>query len=339
MKLNRRTFLKLMGLGAAATTGLPGCDAVGGVFGRMFAVPPRETTYFTPNDKFYVVNYMDSPFNVSRDLNVEQWKMNISGEVKTPMTLGWRDLLNRESMEQVVTLECIDTLPGGDSLGNAKWRGISLRELLKDAGVDPETTRDVVFRAADGYHDSISFQRAMEDDVMIAYTMNGEKLPKEHGFPVRLLVPGLYGIKNVKWITEIECYNGDYKGYWQQKGWTDDGTIKIFSRIDSPGHYQSLTGPQHRFRGIAFGGPNTISKVELSFDDGRTWEEAQLEPPLSTKSWVVWNYDWRPPKAGRYRVAVRATDVNHQVQIAEIVRPQPAGASGLHTIIADVAQI
>jgi hypothetical protein len=197
----------------------------------------------------------------------------------------------------------------------------------------------VIFRAADGYHDSIPFTRAMQDDVMLAFAMNGERLPKEHGFPIRLLVPGLYGIKNVKWVTEIECYNGDYKGYWQQKGWTDDGTIKIFSRIDSPGHYQPLTGPEHRFRGIAFGGPNTISKVELTFDDGKTWNEALIEPPLSPYSWVVWNYDWRPPKAGRYRVAVRATDVKNQVQIAEIVRPQPAGASGLHTIIADVASI
>ena len=135
----------------------------------------------------------------------------------------------------------------------------------------------MVFRGIDGYDDSIPFKRAMQDDVMLAFLMNGEKLPKEHGFPIRLIVPGLYGIKNVKWIVEIEVYPGDYLGYWQRKGWTDDGTIKIFSRIDSPGHYQTLRGQEQHFRGIAFGGPNSISKVELSFDAGRTWNDCEIE--------------------------------------------------------------
>src|ERR1051325_9563186 len=113
MKLNRRTFLQLMGLGATASTGLlGGCDSVGSVFGRMFAVPPRDTNYFTPNDQFYVVNYMDSPFNLSRDLDQEQWRLSITGEVRNKAKLGWRDILNRDSFDQVVTLECIDTLPG-----------------------------------------------------------------------------------------------------------------------------------------------------------------------------------------------------------------------------------
>ncbi len=338
VQLKRRTFLQLMGLGASAGL-LGGCDSVGSVFGRMFAVPPRDTIYFTPNDKFYVVNYADSAVGFSREVNIEQWKVSLTGEVKTPMKLGWRDILNRDAFDQVATLECIDTLPGGDSLGNAMWRGISLKKLLQEAGVDEETARDVIFRAVDGYDDSIPFARAMQDDVMLAYLMNGEKLPKAHGFPLRLIVPGLYGIKNVKWITEIEVYNGDYLGYWQRKGWTDDGTIKIFSRIDSPGHYQTLRGPEQPFRGIAFGGPQTITKVELSFDAGKTWNEAELEPTLSPYSWVIWNYRWQPPKPGKYQVAVRATDVKGQLQIAELVRPQPAGASGLHTIIADVEEI
>ena len=175
----------------------------------------------------------------------------------------------------------------------------------------------------------------MQDDVMLAFLMNGEKLPKEHGFPIRLIVPGLYGIKNVKWIVEIEVYPGDYQGYWQRKGWTDDGTIKIFSRIDSPGHYQTLRGHEQVFRGIAFGGPNSISKVELSFDAGRTWNECQIEPPMSPYSWVIWNYTWKPPKR---EVPNRCPGDGHEGTTPDRgnVRPQPAGASGLHTIIADV---
>ena len=174
---------------------------------------------------------------------------------------------------------------------------------------------------------------------MLAFLMNGEKLPKEHGFPLRLLVPGLYGIKNVKWIVEIEAYAGDYRGYWQRKGWTDDATIKTFSRIDSPGHYQTLRGPEQRFRGIAFGGPNSISRVEISLDAARTWDSCEIETPMSPYSWVIWNYTWRPQKRGKYQVAVRAVDSKGQPQIAELIRPQPAGSSGLHTIIADVESL
>lgn len=335
MSLKRRLLLQLAGLGSVAgLTG--GCDAVGSVFGRMFAMPPRETTYITTNSKFYVVNYMDSPFNISRDLNQEQWRLHIKGEVKKPLMLNWRDVLNRDAFDQVATLMCIDTLSGGDSLGTAVWRGISLKQLLLDAQLDDELARDIVFRGADGYDDSIPLARAMQDNTMLAYLMNGEKLPKEHGFPLRLIVPGLYGIKNVKWITEIEVYGGDYKGYWQRKGWTDDGTIKVFSRIDSPGHYQPIRGTERLFRGIAFGGPHTIVKVELSFDGGRSWAPASIEPPLSPYSWVIWNYTWQPPKRGKYQVVVRATDASGRLQIADIVRPMPDGASGYHTIVADV---
>ncbi|RMH05040.1 MAG: oxidoreductase [Nitrospirae bacterium] len=335
MRLTRRKFLTVSGLGVLAglkslTTG---CD-----FGRMFAVPPRETVYFTPNDKFYVVNYMDSPYTLTRDLDQEQWRLVVKGEVARPLTLGWRDILNRESFDQISTLMCIDTLPGGTSLGNAIWRGISLKALLQDAGVDEANARDVIFRGADGYDDSIPFSRAMQDNVMLAYLMNGEKLPKAHGFPLRLVVPGLYGIKNVKWLVEIEVYNGDYKGYWQRKGWTDDGTIHIFSRIDSPGHYQTVTGPSVHFRGIAFGGPHSIRQVQLTFDQGRTWQEAEIEPPPSPYSWVIWNYHWKPSKPGKVMVAVRAIDVTGTVQTSEITRPQPSGATGLHTIVIEVRE-
>ncbi len=325
-----------MTLGGLATASLvlPGCD-----LGSMFAVPPRDTVYFTPNDKFYRVNINEGSYEFTRDLDVEQWQMVVKGEVQNRAVMKWRDLLNRESFDQAVTLMCIDTLPGGSSLGTAMWRGISLKTLLKDLGADEETARDVIFRAADGYHDSIPFSRAMEDDVMLAYLMNGEKLPKDHGFPVRLIVPGLYGIKNVKWITEIEVYNGDYLGHWQRKGWTDDGTIHIFSRIDSPGHYQSLVGLSQRLRGIAFGGPETIVDVQLSFDQEKTWVSAELEAPLSPYTWVIWNYDWAVPQAGKHMVSVRAIDAKGKVQTSEMTRPQPAGATGLHSIVLDVVSV
>src|SRR3989475_441687 len=307
LRLSRRDLLKIGGLGLATSLLGQKADAAA-LFGRMFAVPPRDTTYFTPNDKFYVVNYSDSPFSLSRDVRIDQWRLSITGAVKLPMALSYGDILQRPAIDRAVTLECIDNLPGGDSMGNAMWRGLSLKALLEEVGADKEMARDVVFRAADGYDDSIPFERAMDGDVLLAYMMNGVTLPKMHGFPLRAVVPGLYGIKNVKWITQLEVYEGDYKGYWQRKGWTDDGTIKLTSRIDSPGHYQILRGKEHLFKGIAFGGPETIKKVEISFDSGRTWKDAPFELPLSPYTWVIWYYNWAPPKAGSYQVAVRAID-------------------------------
>ena len=334
----RRDLLKLGGAGLAV--GLLGKEAeAASFFGRMFAVPPRETSYFTPNDKFYVVNYSDSPFSLARDLKADQWQLAITGAVTKTRVLRYGDILKRPALDRAVTLECIDNLPGGDSMGNAMWRGISLKALLEEVGADADTARDVVFRAADGYDDSITFERAMRGDVLLAYMMNGARLPKMHGYPLRAVVPGIYGIKNVKWITEIEVYDGDYKGYWQRKGWTDDGTIKITSRIDSPGHYQVLLGKEHLFKGIAYGGPETIKKVEISFDGGRTWENAPFELPLSPYTWVVWYHNWIPTKAGTYQVAVRAIDVKGRIQTSEIIRPQPAGSSGLHTIVTIVDRI
>jgi len=334
----RRDVLKMASAGLAL--GLVGQKAeAAALFGRMFAVPSRETSYFTPNDKFYVVNYSDSPFSLSRDIKAAQWQLAITGVVKKPKVLRYTDILKRPALDRAVTLECIDNLPGGDSMGTAMWRGISLKELLVEVGADTETARDVVFRAADGYDDSITFERAMRGDVLLAYMMNGVQLPKMHGFPLRAVVPGIYGIKNVKWITEVEVYDGDYKGYWQRKGWTDDGTIKLTSRIDSPGHYQSLRGKEHLFKGIAYGGPETIKKVEISLDGGKTWDSAPHELPLSPYTWVVWYYNWAPPKAGAYQVAVRAIDARGQVQTAEIVRPSPAGSSGLHTIVVIVDHV
>src|SRR5437899_9524208 len=158
---SRRGLLKIGGIGlAAGLTG--GCDSAASVFGRLFAVPPRETTYFTQNEIFYVVNYSDSPFSLSRDVKVDQWQLSITGAVKKSMVLRYDDILNRPALDRAVTLECIDNLPGGDSMGNAMWRGISLKALLEEVGADTEMARDVVFRAADGYDDSIPFERAMQ---------------------------------------------------------------------------------------------------------------------------------------------------------------------------------
>jgi len=331
IKFNRRMFLRTAGL-AALGSGWPKPAAAGTFFWkRLFSVPPRDTVLITPNDKFYIVSYDAFP-----EIDLRAWSLYIGGSVKSPARLTFADFYGRPSVEMAATLICIDTLPGGDTIGNAVWRGIPLKTLLQEVEPDP-SARDVVFRAADGYSDSIPIERAAGDDVLLAYTMNGEALPRAHGYPLRAVVPGLYGIKNVKWITEIEVVDYDYKGYWQQRGWTDKGEIRIVSRIDDPGHYQEIQEREHAVRGLAFGGYYGIGRVELSTDGGRTWNPADLDPPLSPYSWVLWTYRWKIPAPGAYTLTVRAWDKRERVQPAQLEQAYPAGASGYHTVVALVS--
>lgn len=332
MKLNRRLFLRSAGLAPLAAA-WPGSSHAGTFFwGRMFSVPPRDTTLITPNDKFYIVNYAGFP-----TVDLRTWSLYIGGHVKKPFRLTYADFYGRKPIEMAATLICIDTLPGADTIGNAVWTGFPLKSLLEEA-VPDASAFDVVFHAADGYSDSIPFDRAMNKDVLLAFMMNGEALSQAHGFPLRAVVPGLYGIKNVKWITRIEVTDTDYQGYWQQRGWTDQAEIRIISRIDFPGHYQEVRGREIPVRGIAFGGFFGIREVEFSADGGKTWSPAELEPPLSPYTWVLWNYKWIPPKPGAYTLAVRARDTRGQWQAAEAQRAYPAGASGYHTVVALVSK-
>lgn len=331
IKLNRRMFLRAAGL-AALSSGLAK-SAEGGTFfwKRLFSVPPRDTVLITPNEKFYVVSYDGFP-----EIDLATWSLYIGGSVTNPTRLTFADFYGHPSVEMAATLICIDTQPGGDTISNAVWRGIPLKRLLEEVKPDP-SAMDVVFHAADGYSDSIPYERAVGDDILLAYMMNGEPLPRAHGYPLRAVVPGLYGIKNVKWITEIEVVNYDFKGYWQQRGWTDKGEIRIVSRIDDPGHYQEIRTREHVVRGLAFGGYHGISRVELSTNGGRSWNPANVDPPLSPYSWVLWNFHWKIPAPGAYTLMVRAWDRRNQPQPAKLEQAYPAGASGYHTVIALVS--
>jgi DMSO/TMAO reductase YedYZ molybdopterin-dependent catalytic subunit len=325
---DRRAFFRYFGLGFLATGVSSPAEAGTFFWKRMFAIPPRDTTFITPNDKFYLVNYGAIP-----DVPIASWKLTLSGYVKRPVTLTYADILSRPSVEAMVTLECIDTLPGGSTISNAVWQGIPLKDVLEEAGLEPGAT-DVVFYAAEGYSDSIPLSRVMEGDVLLAHSMNGAALPRDHGFPLRVIAPGLYGIKNVKWLIAIEVTDYDYKGYWQQRGWTDEGHIKVTSRIDSPGHYQTIKEKETEIRGIAFGGANGVGKVEISTDGGKGWHPAVIAQAGPPTSWVLWRYHWRIPHPGAYTIVVRATDGKGQPQPTPILQAYPAGSSGLHTIVA-----
>ena len=223
-------------------------------------------------------------------------------------------------------------------MSSALWEGIPLKDLLERAGTIKPGATKVVLHAADGYTDSIHLTKALEPTTLVAFRMNGETLPQGHGYPARLLVPGIYGMKHVKWITQIEVVNTDYKGYWQQSGWSDPAPIRMTTRIDTPlsgGQALKADTPTY-LAGVAFSGNKGISEVDVSLDGGQTWQVATLKPPLSALTWVLWQIPWRP-QAGNYTIVARAIDMEGNVQDPQLAPPLPDGSSGYHTINVSVS--
>lgn len=262
------------------------------------------TKPITPNEEFYLTSYRSPP-----TIRMNEWSLSIKGLVERPMTLTYEQLVAMPTVSQIITLECVGNTVAGEFLSTAEWGGVSLRELFEEAGA-----------SATAY------------DVMIAHRMNGVPLPLGHGFPARAIVPGCYGMKSVQWLTEIEVVDQDYKGYYAQKGWTDEAIVKTTSRIDVPGHGSTLQGRRHQIQGLAFAGTRGISLVEVSMDGGERWMPATLALPLSPAAWRFWSYDWQAPASGRYQLIVRATDGIGRIQTSIEQDPAPDGATGLHEI-------
>jgi DMSO/TMAO reductase YedYZ molybdopterin-dependent catalytic subunit len=329
-RFSRRDFLRLTaGLAVASTLPIPR-PAIGGFFDRVFGPRAQLTPAITPNEQFYVTSYRSAP-----RIDVREWQLSVNGLVERPLTLTYAQLLARPSLTEIVTLECVGNGVGDDAIGTAEWEGISLKVLLEEAGITSQA-HDVVFRAADGYSDSIRLERAMVGDVLVAFKMNGVPLPQGHGFPARIIAPGIYGMKNVQWLTEIEVVVEDYRGYYQKQGWSDDATVKTTSRIDLPGHGENLEGRDYLVRGLAFAGTRGINQVEISTDGGDQWAQASLATSLSPHAWRFWSYRWTIPAPGRYTLTVRATDGTGRRQSADEQGPFPDGATGLHEVTVKV---
>ncbi|HXG68020.1 MAG TPA: molybdopterin-dependent oxidoreductase, partial [Blastocatellia bacterium] len=281
----------------------------------------------TPTPDFYVVS--KNPFDPEVDAG--RWRLEVGGMVESPLSLTYDEIKSLPAVEQYATLECIDNKVGGNLIGNALWRGVRLKDLLDRAGLRPGVV-DIVFRARDDYRDSIPLARAMAEGTILAYEMNGAPLTPAHGFPLRLIAPGIYGMKNVKWITKIAAVDYDFKGYWQARGWDDRAEYKTMSRIDVPD--DDVEGSA-AIAGIAFAGDRGISKVEVSTDGGKTWEQAEVKPPLSPYAWALWHKQWTPSQPGEYTLIVRATDGLGVTQTAERSPAAPNGASGHHRVKVD----
>lgn len=269
-------------------------------------------------------------------VDAARWKLEITGAVASPYSISYEELLDLDAVEQLHTLECISNEIGGDLIGTALWTGVPLAGLLERARPDAGAF-DVVLRSVDGYADSIRFAKAMEPKTIVAYLMNGFRLPEEHGYPARVLVPNIYGMKNVKWLTRIEVSKTDFQGYWMERGWSDLAVVNTRSRIDTPRRVR-WSGGAIPVNGIANAGSRRIARVEVSADGGSTWADAVLEEPLGPLTWRRWRYLWTPPGTGRHRLLVRATDGDGQPQTGTPRPPFPSGATGYHAIELEVGR-
>jgi DMSO/TMAO reductase YedYZ molybdopterin-dependent catalytic subunit len=265
-------------------------------------------------------------------LNSDQWTLSVTGRVTKPLTLTKDDLLAMPPTNQYATLECVSNTvnPPGALISNGKWTGVPLATILNQAGLTSDAIY-IIFHCAEGYTVGIPKERALEPGALLAYMMNDQTLPVEHGFPLRAIIPGLYGMMNAKWITEIEASNSVYLGYWQERGWTNDARINTTSIIYYPEAGAQVNGTLP-IAGVAFAGDRGISKVEVSTDGGNKWNMAQLKPPKSPYSWVLWAYMWTPITKGTQTILVRATDGTGQLQDSSQTSPFPNGATGYNSL-------
>lgn len=283
----------------------------------------------TTNDSFYVVSKnLDDPA-----VNPSMWSLTVDGLVGAPLVLSSNELLSRSASEEFVTLECVSNPVGGNLIGNARWSGVALAGLIDEAQPKPSATW-VILSCADGYTVGVPLIRARAPTSLVALLMNGERLPRRHGFPARILVPGLYGMFHAKWLTRITLTDREYLGYWQEKGWTNKGVIRP-TAIIAVAPAQAKRGEPASVGGVALAGDRQITRVEVSDDGGRTWALATLKPPLAPTAWTLWTYAWSPSASGSVHLIARAWSQDggtEEVQESAAAGPYPEGAAGYDSV-------
>ncbi|AZZ52517.1 molybdopterin-dependent oxidoreductase [Rathayibacter festucae] len=356
---DRRSFLRLVGIaGAAAVVAGVGARVVTAAASAVTAVreavvlpTPAATaapipatgvlddiegisSYVTSNDDFYRI---DTALSVP-SVDPADWSLRITGMVEEEITLTWDELLALPLEEHLVTLSCVSNEVGGDLIGTALWLGYPIRELL--ARARPTAGADMVLsRSIDGFTASSPLEVLTDEGraSLLAVGMNGQPLPVEHGFPVRMVVPGLYGyVSATKWVTELKVTTfEDDVAYWSTRGWTERGPIKVESRIDVPRQGQAVPAGTVAVAGVAWAPHTGISKVEVQIDGG-AWQSARLAEAVTADTWIQWVYEW-DAIAGDHVVLVRATDSEGLVQTQDEAPPAPDGATGWHMRTVTVA--
>jgi len=306
----------------SASQALPNSNAV---------VKPASGTRpeFTPLERHYRIDINTIPPAVEK----EQWRLKITGLVEQPLSLTLEDLQRYEPMHRFITLSCISNPVGGDLIGTTRWTGASLQRLLPDLHVRPSATH-LKIRSADGFFEVVSLDAVKADErIMLTYLWDGVPLKREHGFPLRIYIPDIYGMKQPKWIESIEVTDHWEPGYWVDRGWNTVAQMHATSVIDTVAVDMNIIGADQRklvpIGGIAHAGARGISRVEVQVDNG-PWEQAALRTPLSQLTWVIWRYDW-PFRAGKHKFTVRCYEGNGSPQNSTPSPAEPNGATGLHS--------
>ena len=306
---------------------------------REVAVPvaPFEVSgispYITPTADFYRI---DTALRVPV-VDPDSWRLKITGLVDRELTVTYDDLLARDLVEVPITIQCVSNEVGGDLIGTARWTGVPLAELLAEAGVQEGATQ-IMGESVDGFTAGFPVEAGTDGrDSLLAVAMNGKSLEAAHGFPARLIIPGLYGyVSATKWITEIRLTTFEAEqGFWVPRGWSADGPIKLQSRIDVPRSGDTIPAGKQAVGGVAWAPHIGVAAVEVQVDGG-DWQGAELAKVASVDTWVQWRFEWAGTP-GRHRLAVRAVDARGEVQTAALAMPAPDGATGHHTIEVEVA--
>lgn len=288
---------------------------------------PGTRPEFTPVAEHYRIDINTSPPVIPE----AEWRLSISGLVEQPREFTLAQLQRYPAMDQFITLRCISNPIGGDLISTQRWTGVSMQRFLPELGLTPSATH-LHMRSADGYDEVVSIEEINADErIMLAYAWDGLPLPTEHGFPLRIYIPNVYGMKQPKWIESIEAIDHWVPGYWVRRGWDREAVMKAVSVIDTVATDMMMIEADENMRipigGIAHAGARGVSKVEVRVDDG-PWREAELREPLSGLTWVIWRYDW-PFREGSHTFTVRCFDGDGTPQIAETTPVRPDGATGL----------
>jgi len=351
-RIDRRSFLVKLGGSAAAIT------VVGAVVGDLVDVRRKEVTMvresepirwsaahslpnataavkpapgtrpeFTSLENHYRIDINTIPPRI----DAQRWRLKTLGLVQQPLFLTLEELRRYEPMHQFVTLSCISNPVGGDLIGTTRWTGVSLQRLLPEFRLAPNATH-LKIRSADEFFEVIALDAIKADErIMLTYAWDGVPLRREHGFPLRIYIPGVYGMKQPKWIESIEATDHWEPGYWVERGWNKVAQMRETSIIDAVAVDMAIIAADQRklvpIGGIAHAGARGVSKVEVQVDSG-PWEQASIRQPLSELTWVIWRYDW-PFRSGKHTFTVRCYDGNGTQQISVPSPPAPDGATGL----------
>ena len=305
--MNRRRFLTL----ATSALSIGSLPAAVRSLAAATQAPAGRWGGITPNADFYITSYGRTP-----RVDAAEWRLKIHGLVANPAELDLATLKSMPPVKEMLTLECIGNPPNGSAIGNAIWVGPKLKPLLERARPSGKAVY-AALQAADGYATGIPIDELMREENFLPYLMNGVELPPEHGYPLRIFIPGKYGMKQPKWLTEIEFVDREFIGYWEARGWSNSAWRKVNSGFFYPqaGYsFLNLLAPQATVKapvnmaGWALAGTSGIRRVDVSTDDGATWNAAELVQNSSPYIWTVWKYSFAPRSSGHYRVRVRATD-------------------------------